>query len=86
MFAGVVSYDAGTDNNFGTSDDLQYTGTRRAEDLLLSNVHSFDIDVWDEDLGRYVDIGHNIPGGDFYQDTNTSGAGPGARTGPGPCW
>lgn len=32
-------------------------GSRRGEDLVLSNVHSFDIKVWDEGVGRFVDLG-----------------------------
>jgi prepilin-type N-terminal cleavage/methylation domain-containing protein len=48
-------------------------GLRRAEDLLLSNVHAFDIKVWDDALARFVDVGHDIrdsngnPIGDFNQ-------------------
>ena len=49
-------------------------GPRRAEDLLLANVHAFDIKVWDEALGRFEDVGHNVenssgnPIGDFHQN------------------
>ena len=32
-------------------------GPRRGEDLLLSNVHTFDIKVWDQGLGGFVDVG-----------------------------
>ena len=35
--------------------DQYRTGSRRAEDMLLANVHSFDIEVWDE--GHCVDPG-----------------------------
>lgn len=31
-------------------------GPRRGEDLLLSNVHSFDVKVWDTGFGGFVDI------------------------------
>jgi type II secretory pathway component PulJ len=34
-------------------------GPRRAEDVLLTNVHSFDVKVWDGEVGDFVDIGHN---------------------------
>ena len=37
--------------------DAFRNGPRRGEDLLLSNVHSFDIKVWDIGLGGFVDIG-----------------------------
>ncbi len=61
LFQGVVSYDAGADGSFGTADDLQFSGPRRGEDILLTNVHSFDVEVWDERLGAFVDIGHSEP-------------------------
>uniref|UniRef100_A0A7C2P5D9 Prepilin-type N-terminal cleavage/methylation domain-containing protein n=1 Tax=Schlesneria paludicola TaxID=360056 RepID=A0A7C2P5D9_9PLAN len=38
-------------------------GSRRGEDLLLSNVHSFDIKVWDDVLNEFVDVGHSLPTG-----------------------
>lgn len=34
-------------------------GPRRGEDILLTNVHGFDVKVWDELLGDYVDVGHD---------------------------
>ena len=40
-------------------------GPRRAEDILMTDVHSFDIKVWDEAVGQFVDIGHTRPTGDF---------------------
>ncbi|MBW3539952.1 MAG: hypothetical protein KY476_06765 [Planctomycetes bacterium] len=54
----------------GTID--QYAGTsalvsRRAEDIIMTQAHGFDVKVWDDAVGRFVDIGHSIPGGDFYQ-------------------
>lgn len=50
-------------------------GPRRGEDLLLSNVHAFEIDVWDDRLGAFVQIGHsqsNTAGelGDYHRDRN----------------
>ena len=37
-------------------------GSRRGEDLLLSNVHAFDILIWDENYGGFVNIGDpNLP-------------------------
>lgn len=36
----------------------QYSnGTRKSEDLVLSNVHSFDVELWDESRGGFVDLG-----------------------------
>jgi len=40
-------------------------GPRRAEDILMTNVHSFDVKVWDGALSRFVDIGHAGGTGDF---------------------
>jgi len=46
------------------------SGRRIAEDMLLANVHAFDVKVWDDALGRFVDIGHSIAGGDFNANEN----------------
>ena len=62
-------------------------GPRRGEDLLLSNVHSFDIKVYDEVLKRFVDIGHSEPAvngliGDFHISNRANAIyGSGATTG-----
>lgn len=46
-------------------------GPRRAEDMVMSNVHSFDVKVWDDRIGDFVDLGHleqdsgGNPVGDF---------------------
>ena len=42
----------------GTVDDFT-GGNRRGQDLLLSNVHGFEIEVWDDRLGRFVQPGHS---------------------------
>lgn len=50
---------------------LDFTqGTRRGEDLLLSNVHAFDILVWDDNYGGFVNIGDpSLPTtSDYYID------------------
>ncbi|MCX7408733.1 MAG: prepilin-type N-terminal cleavage/methylation domain-containing protein [Planctomycetales bacterium] len=48
------------DINNNTVWDTYENGTRRGEDLLLPNVHSFDVKLWDENtnsgLGGFVDI------------------------------
>ena len=58
-------------------------GSRRAEDLLLANVHSFDVKVWDEPLGLFMDVGHDTAGGDFNQSEKNKNDvyGPGGATG-----
>lgn len=33
--------------------------TRQGEDILLTNVYSFDVKVWDHIMNDFVDIGHN---------------------------
>jgi hypothetical protein len=48
-------------------------GDRRSEDLLLTNVHEFRVEIWDERLQRFVAPGHedfNLGGemGDYHQD------------------
>lgn len=71
-------------NNNGIVDQYEAgeTDFRRGEDLLLSNVHGFDVKVWDEIVGDFVDIGHTLSGtvstatgpivmpGDFHQGRN----------------
>ena len=49
-------------NITGPAPDDFSQGPRRGEDLLLSNVHAFDILVWDENYGGFVNIGDpNLP-------------------------
>jgi prepilin-type N-terminal cleavage/methylation domain-containing protein len=52
-------------------------GTRRGEDLLLSNVHGFDVQVWDELAQSFVNIGDPALG------TNSADYAPGNRYGAG---
>ncbi|MCA9110494.1 MAG: prepilin-type N-terminal cleavage/methylation domain-containing protein [Planctomycetaceae bacterium] len=42
-------------------------GPRKGEDLLLTNVHAFDIEVWDAAIQQWVDLGHNLNDGDWHQ-------------------
>lgn len=47
-------------------------GQRRSEDLVLSNVQSMDVEVWDDRLKDFADIGHSrtleSSKGDFHLD------------------
>lgn len=46
-------------------------GSRRAEDILMTNVHSFDIKVWDDAINQFVDIGSSsIPVGGIFAAGN----------------
>lgn len=47
-------------------------GPRRGEDLLLSNVHAFDIKVWDDFANQFVDIGG--PDSSYYGADTASGS------------
>ena len=49
------------------------TGTpvRRDEDVLMTNVHEFDVKVWDAAIGQFVDLGHTIAGGNYNRANNT---------------
>ena len=58
----------------GTVDDFA-GGDRRGQDLLMSNVHSFEVELWDDRLGRFVQPGHSLASGagelgDFHHDRN----------------
>lgn len=48
-----------TDNGEGRVSEFA-GGTRIGEDLLLTNVHEFRIDVWDQRLGAFVAPGHSL--------------------------
>lgn len=65
-------------------------GTRRGEDLLLSNVHGFDIQIWDELAQAFVNVGDPnlntvIPAYPTdYAPANRYGTGLGIGTAPSP--
>lgn len=42
---------------------------RRGEDIMMTNVHSFDIQVWDDSLRRFVDLGNGS--GDYAASANS---------------
>jgi len=48
--------------------DVFEQGPRRGEDILMTNVLSFDIKIWDDLLNAFVDIGHTDATGEFYYD------------------
>lgn len=55
--------------------DALANGPRRGQDILLSNVHSFEIEVWDDRIGDFVLPGHsrtNASGepGDYHRSRN----------------
>ncbi len=55
-------------------------GSRRGEDILMTNVHSFDVKVWDDVMNGFVDIGHNLVNGvgvngDYHQASNQHASG-----------
>ncbi|MCH8830043.1 MAG: hypothetical protein IID45_10755, partial [Planctomycetes bacterium] len=49
-------------NNDGVVDQYSSNTTRRGEDILMTNVHEFDIKVWDAELQKFVDLGHTQSG------------------------
>jgi len=63
-----AAVDAGLFPN-GVVDEFE-GGTRRGQDLLLSNVHEFDIDIWDDSLGAFVKLGHQLS---WSEDRNNNG-------------
>lgn len=54
--------------------DGTFSGPRRGEDLLLPNVHAFDIKIWDELANRFVDIGSTTDA-IYYSQTYRSSSG-----------
>jgi prepilin-type N-terminal cleavage/methylation domain-containing protein len=58
----------------GTVDALA-GGARQGQDLLLSNVQGFEIEVWDDRLGQFVQPGHSLTNaageaGDYHRGRN----------------
>lgn len=45
--------------NLDKTVSIYANGGRQGEDILLTNVHAFDIKVWDDVMGDFVDIGHS---------------------------
>lgn len=55
----------------GVIDAYGGTHPRRGVDLMLSSVHSFDIEVWDDIVGNFVSLGHTLTGENPYiRDTS----------------
>ena len=52
-------------NNDGVIDTLA-SGPRIGVDLLLSNVHEFRVEAWDQRIGDFAPIGHSIGAGDYH--------------------
>jgi prepilin-type N-terminal cleavage/methylation domain-containing protein len=63
-----AAVDAGLFPN-GVVDEFE-GGSRRGQDLLLSNVHEFEIDIWDDSIGGFVSLGHQLP---WSEDRNNNG-------------
>ena len=53
------------DSRTGRVEPFATNRSRRGEEILMTNVHEFDIKVWDDLLGRFIDLGH--------QQQNTAG-------------
>ena len=63
-------------NRGGGTDDLRQ-GLRRGEDLLMTNVHSFDVQVWDTAMGGFINIGTSDPsltGADYHLNNRNGGS------------
>ncbi|MGZ0171239.1 MAG: PulJ/GspJ family protein [Planctomycetales bacterium] len=57
-YTGVAAVSDGGIEPDGVVDEFK-GGSRRGEDLLLTDVHAFDIDVWDDRIGDFLPIGHS---------------------------
>ena len=59
-----------TDSDFDGRVDEFENGPRIGEDLLITNVHEFNIEVWDQRLSQFVTVGYgdptDLPTGDFH--------------------
>jgi hypothetical protein len=63
-----LTYDTAT----GLVSEYSANTVTRGEDILMTNVHEFDVKVWDRNLSRFVDLGHQEPGvlGEFHMSNN----------------
>lgn len=61
-------------NNDGIIDEFNDNPSRRGEHLLMTNVHEFDIKVWDNLRGAFVDLG-NSGSGHYSQSAKQRGVG-----------
>ena len=64
-YPGRPTYNGGTVSPFAYGTDppsvgLFNGGPRLGEDILLGNCHAFDVKVWDDQLGAFVDMGHTL--------------------------
>ncbi|MBX3436624.1 MAG: hypothetical protein KF861_03970 [Planctomycetaceae bacterium] len=55
------------DSNENSRVDQYENGPRKGEDILMPNVHAFDIKVWDAALGQWMDLGHENAIGDWHR-------------------
>ena len=59
----------------GTGGVLDFAnGPRRAEDIVLANVHAFDIKVFDDGTGQFENLGHSNTAGSFEAGKNANTA------------
>ena len=49
------------DTSQGLVSEYSANIVHRGEDILMTNVHEFDVKVWDRNLARFVDLGHQEP-------------------------
>lgn len=56
MASGAISYDSAA-NQLTVGGHLLFNSTRVNEDLLVNNIESFDIEVWDPNLDEFLQLG-----------------------------
>jgi prepilin-type N-terminal cleavage/methylation domain-containing protein len=67
----------GTDGDGLVDEFITTEINRRGEDIVMTNVHSFDIQVWDDGVRDFVNLGHSrtsggLPVGDFHTSRNAN--------------
>lgn len=68
---GVVAVDTNTNGTYETGTDVDLLGPRAGEDILLTGVETFNIEVWDTEYGEFDADGDTIV--DAAEDPNGNG-------------
>lgn len=58
MASGAISYDT-TTNQLTVGGNLLFDSTRVNEDLLVNNIESFDVEVWDPGVRAFIQLGQS---------------------------
>ena len=73
FWANGTSNDPG--NTLPWADDVLGSGSRTADDVILTHVIGFDVKAWDPIVGRYVDLGDTLAGVPYHKKSGMAAPG-----------